>query len=297
MNAPVKVKPQRSEPQNTPREVRAAYVYFHEKRTKNAAGVLFVYGPDHPKAGQPNPRYSATIMFPKLSADPSQCANYAWLWALAVEAARKMWPANVNASGAWVWPDGAQYPVKDGDVPYVSKPQPGVVAKTPEQLAIANAWRKGYWIVEAENYLDPGPRIAKISNGVMTELPARIVNGMPLYKSGDWGFPNMHAYAYQNKTFGIGFGFDGFCFTREGEAIGGSGQKSADQMFSGVVPQQAGVPPVPTAASAAPVTAPPVTAPYATATAPMPMASAPPLAPSSIAPPPGLPALPPIPGR
>jgi hypothetical protein len=300
MNAiPAKVKSQRSEPQNSPNEVRAAYSYFHEKRTKNAAGVPFVK-----KDGTLNPRYSATFMFPKLSTDPSKCANYMFLWGLAQEAAKKMWPQNVDGAGNWVWPTGAQYAVKDGDVPFTPKPKPGQPVLSAEEIAKKNEWRKGYWIVEAENFLDPGPRIAKAVAGQgVVDLPAKIINGIAQYKSGDWGIPNIHAYAYQNETFGVNFGFDGFCFTREGDLIGASsGPKSAQDMFGGV---QGALPaaPAPVPAAAAPIAPPPAPA----APSPAPQYAAPPspvaAAPSGYAPPPMPPvapapsALPPFPGR
>lgn len=277
-SVPAKIKSQRSDPQNSPREVRVAYPYFHEKRTKNAAGVPFVYGPDHPKAGEPNPRYSVSFMFPKLGADAAQCANYNWLWSLAVEAAKKMWPQNVDASGNWMWPDGAHLAINDGDIPYKKKLLPGQPAQSAEDAALKNAWRRGYWIVEAENFLTPGPRIAKIANGRAEDLPAKEVNGTTLYKSGDFGFPNMHAYAYQNRTFGVNFGFDGFCFTREGDPIGSTGPRSTEQMF-GSLPVSSVAPPLPPTHAAPPVA--PVAAP------PLPPAS-PPTAPL----PPGLPAFP-----
>ena len=41
MNAPAFPKSQRSASANSPSETRVAYPYFHEKRTKNAAGILF----------------------------------------------------------------------------------------------------------------------------------------------------------------------------------------------------------------------------------------------------------------
>jgi hypothetical protein len=330
MNAIVaKVKSQRSEPQNSPSECRAAYPYFHEKRTKNAAGVPFVK-----KDGTPNPRYNATFMFPKLSADASQCANYMFLWGLAQEAAKKMWPQNVDGQGNWVWPTGAQYAVKDGDVPFTSKPKPGQPVPSAEEIAKKNEWRRGYWIVEAENFLNPGPRIAKAVAGsaLPQDLLAKTVNGVEQYKSGDWGIVNIHAYAYQNETFGVNFGFDGFCFTREGEQIGSNGgQKSAQQMFGGVqgslpasggAPMPPGVPAAPIAPTMAPppIYAAPPAAPVAPPASPAPIApqapqyappapqapaptyAAPPAAPgpqySAPPMPPGAPAgLPPFPGR
>jgi hypothetical protein len=324
---PAKIKSQRSEPANSPNEVVAAYPYFHEKRTKNAAGVPFVK-----KDGTPNPRYSATFMFPKLSNDASQCANYMFLWGLAQEAAKKMWPQNVDAAGNWVWPAGAQFAVKDGDVPFVPKPKPGVPAPTAEEIAKKNAWRKGHWIVEAENFLDPGPRIAKIIGGVAADLPAKIINGVEQYKSGDFGYVNIHAYAYQNETFGVNFGFDGFCFTREGERIGGAGgPKSTQQMFGALAPVAApsalppgmpapapSAPPMapaaPPAAPAAPtyqaspaIAPPPPAAPPVAPVAPVAVAPAPQYAPAPVAaggppmppmaPAASAPGLPPFPGR
>lgn len=312
MNAPVviaKKKSERSTPTNSPTEIRVAYPYFHEKRAKNAAGVPFTRKSD----GAPNPRYSATFMFPKLNADPYQCANYMFLWGLAVEAARKMWPQNVDAQGQWVWPQGAQYAVKDGDVPFQSKPKPGQPLPSAEEIAKKNAWRRGYWIVEAENFLDPGPRIAKVLNGTEAELPTKVINGVAMYKGGDFGIVNIHAYAYENETFGVNFGFDGFCFTREGDAIGSSGPRSVGQMFGGVagmVPQSTpvapGAAPLPGNGSAHPhPPMPPPATPVAPPAPPSPASQqyaappAPPMAPAAGMPPlPGAPAgLPPLPVR
>jgi hypothetical protein len=165
---------------------------------------------------------------------------------------------------------------------------------TAEEIAKKNAWRRGYWIVEVENFLDPGPRIAKVLNGTEVELSAKIVNDILMYKSGDFGVGNIHAYAYENNTFGVNFGFDGFCFTREGERIGASGPRSAAQMFGGVagmVPQSTALPGVVQAAPGAPPMPPaaPVQtyAPVAPAAPPLPPAA--PLAPAA-------PPMPPIPG-
>lgn len=220
-----KIKSQHSVSQNGP-ECRVAYPFFHKRREKNAKGLPLKGGP----------RFDATFMFPKLAADAASCPNYAFLWALAVEAAKKMWPASVDAAGNWVWPNGALYPVKDGDQPITPKFVPGQPTPSPEELAKKYAWRKGYWVFEASHMLDPGPKIAKVVNGQLLELPAQTVNGMQMYKGGDFGIPNIHAYAYQNEQFGVNFGFDGFCFTREGDAIGSGGPRSAAQMFGGLAP-------------------------------------------------------------
>jgi hypothetical protein len=306
MNAPVAItarkKNERSVPTNSPSEVRTAYPYFHEKREKNAAGVPFTYSAGHAKAGQPNPRYSATIMFPKLNADAYQCANYMFLWGHAVEAAKKMWPQNVDAQGQWVWPAGAQLAIKDGDVPFQSKPKPGQPLPSAEEVAKKNAWRRGYWIVEVEHFLDPGPRIAKVLNGTEQELSTKTINGVVQYKSGDFGVVNIHSYAYENSTFGVSYGFDGFCFTREGELIGNnSGPRSVGQMFSGVagmVPQSAPVAPGAVAPGPAPLPpaapAPTYASPVAPVAPPAPTYAAPPPAPPM---PPAAVGLPPLPVR
>lgn len=299
MNAPVqqpKKRNERSAPQNSPSEIRQAYPFFHEKRTKNAAGIPFTK-----KDGTPNPRFSGTFMFPKLSSNPHQCANYMFLWGLACEAARKMWPQNVDQSGQWVWPAGAQFDVKDGDVPFQSKPKPGQPLPDPAEVAKKNEWRRGYWIVEAENFLpDTVIRVAKVVNGQVVDIVARVVNGVEQYKSGDWGYPCIHAYAYENETFGVNFGFDGFLFTREGERIGNNaGPKSAAQMFGSVAGTVAnsnmggqGAAPVasgmPSAPPVAPTTAYAPAAPIAPAapppSPPMPSAAAPTYTAPSVAP-------------
>lgn len=288
MNAPAKIKSQRSQSVNGP-ECRIAYPFFHERRTKNAAGQPLKTGP----------RFDGQFMYPKLSADAATCANYKFLSGLCMEAAAKMWP------GAG-WPAGAIWPIKDGDVPYVSKPKPGQTPLTPEQVAEKNAWRKGYWIFEAANYLDPGPRVAVLLNGQVVEIPARIVNGQSMYKSGDYGIPNLHAYAYQNEQFGVNFGFDGFCFTRPGDAIGNSGPRSAEQMFGGVAGTVAAPAPAMPGVGATPAM-PAAPQSYAPQPPMPPQTYAPPLAPVApvapvgpppvpMAPAPGLPALPPLPG-
>ena len=270
MTAPTKVKNQRSASANTP-EVRIAFPFVHDKRTKNAAGQELKSGP----------RHDMTILVPKMHTDATKCPNYKFLADLCMDAAGKMWP------GAG-WPQGGVWPIKDGDVPYVPKPKPGVAPKTPEQIAAGNVWRKGCWVVEASSYLDPGPRVAVLQNGQIVEIPARVVNGHVYYKSGDFGIVNLHAYAYQNEQFGCNFGFDGVLFTRAGEAIGSSGPKSAEQMFGGIAPAAGtGGAPVPPGYAAPPGS------PQA---APQPQYAASPAAPQpQYAPPPGPPAVAPAP--
>lgn len=289
MSTPAKIKSQRSDAVNAPFETRAAYIFFHTKKTKSAAGELY-----QDNEGNATPRHASTLLIPKLG-DASVCKNYAFLWGLAVQAAMKMWPTSVDASGQWQWPAGAKFPVNDGDVPFPQKPQPGKALLTDAERIEKNKWRNGFWTLDVESRSEVG--VAKVIDGSIYELPAqrcRLVQvqghgqmladaaAPELYKSGDWGIPNIHAYAYQNKTFGVNFGFDGFLFTREGEAIGnggGGGPRSASQMFGGL-----GF----SVAASAPAAAAPVA----------PQAPAAPAAPAlpAAAPAAGLPGLPPAPG-
>jgi len=266
-----------------PIECQIAYPFLHRKRTKSAGGDPIE-----------KPHYAVTIKVPKLSTDATKCANYAAIAAHCMEAATKAWQS---------WPQGGKWPIQDGDQPYPQKLKPGQVPLTPEQIAERNKWRTGHWIIEATNYLDPGPGVAVVQNGVEVEVKAETVNGQALYKSGDYGYVFLSAWTFHNKTFGVNFGFDGVCFTRPGEKIGSSGAKSVSQMFGGVgasvgVGMAAAAPPVipnaPGIAGVAPQPPGPGSAPMPPAAT---VAPAPPLAPM---PPPapgvGAPAMP-IPGR
>lgn len=257
-----------------PIEVRFAYPFLHTKRTKSAAGDPV-----------DNPHFVVTVMVPKLSNDATKCANYGALAAHCMEAATKAWQA---------WPQGGKWPIQDGDIPYPQKLKPGQIALTPEQIAERNKWRTGHWIIDATNYLDEGPRVAVVQNGIEQEIKAQTVGGNHLYKSGDYGYIFLGAWTFHNKTFGTNFGLEGVCFTRPGEKIGNSGPKSVSSMFGGV---GAGVgagmatatspgPTTPVVAGSAPM--PPAAAPAAPTAPPAPIA--PPLAP--VAPPPGLPPAP-----
>lgn len=281
----VKHKSQRSETALIG-EARIAFPFHHEKRTKSAGGKAL-----------DKPRHDAVVLLPKM-ADAANCPNYAKLAALAFEAARKAWPTSVDAAGNWVWPEGGKWPIQDGDIPHISKPKPGVPVKTPEQIAASNAWRKGSWIIEVSTNLDPGPRVCVMQNGVAQEIPAKVVGGVQLYKSGDFGFVSMNAYTFQNETWGVNYGYEGVLYTKPGEAIGSSGPRSASQMFGAVAgtvaapaPAAPGAGPVPPAppAPAAPVAAPPI-APVAPAAPPPPMPGAMPPAPAAPPPSPAFPA-------
>jgi hypothetical protein len=125
------------------------------------------------------PHFAITVKVPKLSTDATKCANYAALAAHCMEAATKAWGS---------WPQGGKWPIQDGDIPYPQKLKPGQTPLTPEQIAERNKWRIGHWVIDATNYLDEGPRVAIVQNGVEMPITAQTVAGQQLYKSGDYGY-------------------------------------------------------------------------------------------------------------
>ena len=261
-----------------PIEVRIAYPYVHELRTKTAAGDKIDF-----------PGYEASILVPKLAADATQCPNYAALAAHCMEAATEAWGS---------WPAGGKWPIQDGDIPHAQKLTPGQVPLTPEQIAERNKWRTGSWIIEVSSGADYPPQVAVVQNGVEVPVTAKTVGGQQMYKSGDYGYVFLHSFTFHNKTFGVDFGFNGICFTRPGEKIGSSGAKSIQSMFGGVgaavgagmaAAQPPGTAPAAPPAGTAPM--PPAAAPVAPPAAPVaPVAPpAPPAAPIAAAAPPAPP--------
>lgn len=278
-------KSQRSDSANT-MEVRIAYPFLHERRTKRANGAPIK-----------TPRNDAVLIVPKLNADPAQCANYRFFSDLALAAATKSWGQ---------FPAGGHWPIQDGDAPMKPKAPtvPGQAVTAPKEYP----WRKGNWIIEVTHYLEPGPRVCVMQNGTQTEIPAKTINGRQMYKSGDFGIVHVHSYSFQNEKFGVNFGFEGVLFTREGDAIGSSGPKSATAMFGQVqqmapptgpapMPGQAPMPPQPVQRQ--PVYASPPVAPVAQGYAqPGPPAGAPmPPQPTGNYAAPGMAPLPPLPGQ
>jgi hypothetical protein len=272
-------KSQRSDAVLTP-EVRIAYPFVHEKRTKRANGTPM-----------PKPRFDSVLLLPKLHVDPALCPNYKFLADLCMQAATKAWGS---------WPAGGHWPIQDGDAPPKPKaPVPGQAPATVDPSK--NAWRKGHWIVEATNYLDTGPRVAVMQGGQPVEIPARVISGKTMYKSGDFGIASISAFTFQNEKFGVNFGLEGVLFTREGERIGSGGQRSAAEMFSGVAPaggapMPPGLPPQPPAAAPVPQYAPPAAP--APQYVPNPPGTPPPAPPAQqYVAPPSAPPLPPFPAR
>jgi len=250
-----------------PIEVQFAFPFLHVKRTISAGGMAVK-----------TPHYSISVKVPKLNADATLCPNYGALAAHCMEAANKAWKS---------WPQGGKWPIGDGDIPYTKKLQPGEVALTAEQIAERNAWRVGHWVIEPTSYLDNGPRVAVIQNGVEQEIKAQTVGGQELYKSGDYGYVFLGAWSFHNETFGVNFGLEGVCFTRPGDKIGNSGAKSVQSMFGGL-----GASVGPGMVQAAPLP----TGPVLPSSAPMPpgaAAAAPPAPPAAPATPPGMPMPPP----
>lgn len=274
----------------TPLEVRFAYPYVHELMTKTAGGSKIDY-----------PGYNMTVLVPQLNPDPTLCANYGIVAAHVMEAATQSWGS---------WPEGGVWPIENGNVPYPRKIKPGEVALTAEQIAERNKWRVGYWCIEVSSGADYPPQVAMVQNGAEVPVTSKSAG----YKSGDWGYVFLHAYTFwpaPDKKFGANFGFNGVIFTRPGEKIGNSGQRSIASMFGGVgagvgagMAAAAPGPAVPGQPGPAAPTAPSLPQ---SATAPLPPGAppapprppAPPTAPMAPPPPPaaaGMPALP-VPGR
>lgn len=207
---------QRSESRNTPvdRPWRIAFPFLHVKRTKRPNGEVLK-----------KPRHDATLCAPKLHHDPAQCANYMFLWGLINEAASKAWGS---------FPQGGHIAIQDGDAPAKPKPpQPGQAAAPVKDYP----WRKGHWIIEIGSGLETAPKVAIIQNGVGVDLPAQVINGRAMYKSGDFVVADIHAYTFHHESgkFGCNFGFNGVLFVAEGEQIGSSGPRSAESMFGNIV--------------------------------------------------------------
>lgn len=294
MTEVAKHKATRSEPTLTP-ECRIAYPFIHERRTKDGTGKLLDF-----------PRHDATVLVPKLNADPAQCANYQML-------AKHCMDACVAQPGWGGFPQGGHWPIKDGDAPPTARaPAPGQAPKAAKDYP----WRKGHWVIEIGSGSEIGPRVCVMQAGQAVEIPARTVAGKVMYKSGDYCHVSLHAYTFHNKTWGVKFGFEGVLFTRPGEAIGGGGgPREASAMFGGIAPVASGPVPLgppgvaPTAAAPTPQSyAPPVPAapaapvpgyaPPAPPMAPAAQPYAPPLPPAApvAAPPAPPPGIPPFPG-
>ncbi len=211
----------RSEPALTP-ESRIVYCFLHERRTKDGQG----------KPLDP-PRHECTILIPKLHNDPAQCPNYAMLARLCMEACNKQVAFGYN------FPQGGHWPIKDGDAP----PKPKLAPPgSPQQAPDANkyAYQKGHWVINAGSVLEPGPRVCVMQGGQAIEIPAKVIAGKVMYKSGDFGHASIQAYTYHNQTYGVKFSLEGVLFTREGEAIGGQGgPRAAAAMFGGIAPVSA----------------------------------------------------------
>jgi hypothetical protein len=270
----------------TPIEVRFAFPYVHEKRTKSAGG-----------AELDKPRNDVVVMVPKLAVG-GDCPNWKLLCAFLMEAAVDAWKS---------WPVGYSPKIQDGDIPHRPKPKPGLVPLTEDQIIARNAWRRGCWIVEVSTPPNNSPKVAVMQNGVATEIPAKVVLGQELYKSGDYGYVSMNAYTFNTSgNFGVNYGFEGLLFSRPGELIGqSSGPRPVAQMFGSVagmvsptapVMPGAGVPQMPQPQYAppapAPAYAPPAAPVYAPPAPPAPVA--PPLAPTAPTAP-GMAPLPPFP--
>lgn len=193
-------KTQRSDTFTSP-TIRGAYFYVHEKRSKDSKGATI------PPEKQ---QYEFVGIVPKLSRDPSQCANYMLFANAAMSALGK-----VSEWGGQL-PPGGNWPIKDGDDPIK-------VAKYP--------WQAGSWIIKFTSNFPP--KVAILQNGAPVEIPARRIGTTDAYKGGDFCVTSTTAFTYDNNSKGVKFNFEGVLFVAAGEAIGAQA-RSVDQMFGGV---------------------------------------------------------------
>lgn len=250
--------------------IRGAYFYLHERRTKDGEGK--------PIPAE-NQKHEFVGLIPKLDRDPAKCSNYL----LFANMAMGLVPQVPEWNGQW--PAGGNWPIKDGDLK---------AAKYP--------WMVGNWVINfSGNY---SPKVAVMQNGQVVEIPARRVGTVDLYKSGDYCIVSTYAFSYDNKSRGVKFDMEGVLFVAAGEPIG-SAQRSATQIFDGVVPAAA-VPPIqpgPVAPLQPTTVVPQPTYAAPTAAVPQPTYAALPIAPVASPPvlppvaPVGMPALPPLPTR
>lgn len=272
----VAVNPQtgQSEVTGAPIEVRLAHPFLHEKRTKSAGGDLL-----------DKPRNDVVVMVPKI-ANNGDCPNYRLLSTMLAEAAYAAWGS---------WPTGYNPKIQDGDIPHRPKPKPGMAPLTEEQIIEKNKWRCGHWIIEASSAPNNFPAVGVMQNGQVVDIAAKNIDGVELYKSGDYGIVKLNAWTFEQKSnFGVNFGLDCVIFTRPGERIGSQGgPRTATQMY-GAIAGMVTPSPAPMAPAAPMVPAAPVAPQYA---------AAPPVAPTMAPPPPSpapqyaaAPAAPPAPG-
>lgn len=196
-----------------PMEGRFVYLALAKKRDKD-----FQNKPIAPA----DQYYEATIIFPKSATDSLQ-APYLGPKSL-VEKVWQAWTMDPKNGGQWK--PGARWPVLDCDV---INPN----SQERETFAAKNEWARNCWRIVPWSMFPP--RVVDQAN---LDVPKDMYGEFVAFKSGDYGYVSINCFAYVTGSGGVNFEIEGVKKTRDGDAVGGA-QRSPEQMFSSVPPQQA----------------------------------------------------------
>lgn len=96
----------------------------------------------------------------------------------------------------------------------------------------------GHWFIRATSGEDYPPKM------LISQRGAIVPGGKTEIKSGDYGFPVLNAYTWDNPKNGKGcsFGFSMFMKSRDGEAIGGSGGPGKPDEYFEAIPDEGAAP-------------------------------------------------------
>lgn len=96
----------------------------------------------------------------------------------------------------------------------------------------------GHWFIRATSGEDYPPKM------LISQRGAIVPGGKADIKSGDYGFPVLNAYTWDNPKNGKGcsFGFSMFMKSRDGEAIGGSGGPGKPDEYFEAIPDEGSAP-------------------------------------------------------
>lgn len=170
------------------------------------------------------PQYRMSLGWAKQKPDTS-CPVYQYLLQLVMQA--------LQEKGMSSWPMGASFPIIDGDADREA------ATKYPHQV--------GHWII-----IPRSDNIVPILDANNNLIQAKVIGGVTTFKSGDFAIASINAYWYNNTSKGVIFGLEGVKKTRDGESIGGQGQRAPDQVFgaptgapvyAGAITPQAAAPP------------------------------------------------------
>lgn len=96
----------------------------------------------------------------------------------------------------------------------------------------------GHWFIRATSGEDYPPKM------LISQRGAIVPGGKSDIKSGDYGFPVLNAYTWDNPKNGKGcsFGFSMFMKARDGEAIGGAGGPGKPEKYFEAIPDEGAAP-------------------------------------------------------